>query len=91
MLVSRQFVVRAGAVCALSAAAVAAALYLTGTQLDIASLRERVAASTTAPSVPQATSPVPVSVGSSRSETVKIYLTGIGTPNRTLVPHFRTA
>ncbi len=79
MLVSRQFVVRAGAVCALSAAAGVAALYLTGMQLDIASLRERMAASTTVPSVPPATPAVPVSVGTSRSETVKIYLTGIGT------------
>jgi multidrug efflux system membrane fusion protein len=79
MLPSRQFVVRAGAVCALSVAAVGGTLYLTGTQLDIASLRERVVATTTVAPLPPANPPVPVSTGTSRTENVNIYLTGIGT------------
>lgn len=78
MIPSRHFMVRAGAVCAVSVAAVGAALYLTGTQLDIASLRDRVAATTAAP-LPPVVPPVPVSIGTSRSEDVPIYLTGIGT------------
>lgn len=78
MLLSRQFVVRAGAVCALSALVVGTTLYLTGTRLDTATLRERLT-TTAAVTPPSANVPVPVSVGVSRSEPVKIYLTGIGT------------
>src|SRR5579863_9410069 len=78
MLMSRQFVVRAGVVCALTVAAGGATLYLTGTQVDIAGWSERVGVAATAP-LPPAIPPVPISVGTSRSEAVKIYLTGIGT------------
>jgi membrane fusion protein, multidrug efflux system len=79
MFLSRQFVVRAGVVCAVSTLAVGAALYLTNTGLDISGLRDRVAASVAAvPAIP-VTTPVPVSIGTSRTEPVKIYLTGIGT------------
>jgi len=78
MTFSRQFVVRAGVVCAVSALAAGTALYLAGGKLDVAALRERVVA-TTAAVPPPVTSPVPVSVGISRTERVKIYLTGIGT------------
>ena len=79
MLRSRQFVVRAGVVCAVSALAAGAALYLTDAKLDIAGLRERVVATTASPAAPPANAPVPVSIGVSRTEPVKIYLTGIGT------------
>ena len=79
MLRSRQFVVRAGVVCAVSALAAGAALYLTDARLDIAGLRERVVATTASPAAPPANAPVPVSIGVSRTEPVKIYLTGVGT------------
>ena len=78
MIVSRQFVVRAGLACALSALAVGTALYLADAKIDGAALRDRITATTGAPP-PPVNPPVPVSVGLSRSEPVKIYLTGIGT------------
>ena len=78
MIVSRQFVVRAGLACALSALAVGTALYLADAKIDVAALRDRITATTGAPP-PPVNPPVPVSVGLSRSEPVKIYLTGIGT------------
>jgi multidrug efflux pump subunit AcrA (membrane-fusion protein) len=78
MFPSRQLVVRVGVVCGLSVLAAGAALYLTNTKLDIATLRERVAAGTSPPP-PPAVTPVPVSIAFSRSEPVKIYPTGIGT------------
>ena len=77
MILSRQFVVRAGVVGALSALAAGTALYLTDAKLDVANLRDRVVATAAVP--PAAIAPVPVSIGLSRSEPVKIYLTGIGT------------
>ncbi len=75
MILSRQVVVRAVVVCALAAGT---ALYLTDVKVDIAGLRNRVAATTAVPT-PPVNPPVPVSIGLSRSEPVKIYLTGIGT------------
>jgi len=78
MILSRQFIVRAGVVGAVSALAAGTALYLTDTKVDVASLRERMVA-TAAMVPPPVNPPVPVSVGFSRSEPVKIYLTGIGT------------
>ena len=78
MILSRQFIVRAGVVGAVSALAAGTALYLTDTKVDVASLRERMVA-TAAVVPPPVNPPVPVSVGFSRSEPVKIYLTGIGT------------
>jgi multidrug efflux system membrane fusion protein len=77
MILSRQFVVRAGVVGAVSALAAGTALYLTDAKLNVASLRDRVLTTTAVP-LP-ANAPVPVSIGLSRSEPVKIYLTGIGT------------
>jgi multidrug efflux system membrane fusion protein len=78
MILSRQFVVWAGVAGALSALAVGATLYLTDAKIDLAGLRDRVAASTPA-SPPPANPPVPVSIDVSRAEPAKIYLTGIGT------------
>lgn len=78
MLLSRQFVFRAGLVCALSVVAGGAVLYVAGAPLDISGLRDRVGFATPAP-LPPTVPPVPVSVGVSRSEVVKVYLTGIGT------------
>ncbi len=78
MILSRQFVVRAGVVGAVSALAAGMALYLMNAGLEPAGLRDRVAAGATAPP-PPANPPVPVSVAFSRTEPVKIYLTGIGT------------
>jgi multidrug efflux system membrane fusion protein len=75
MILSRQAIVRAVVVCALAAGT---ALYLTDVKVDIAGLRNRVTA-TTAVAPPPVNPPVPVSIGLSRSEPVKIYLTGIGT------------
>ena len=78
MILSRQFVLRAGAVGAVSALAAGTAVYLANAGIDVAGLRDRVIATTAVPP-PPANAPVPVSVGLSRSEPVKIYLTGIGT------------
>ncbi|MEJ0015091.1 MAG: efflux RND transporter periplasmic adaptor subunit [Acetobacteraceae bacterium] len=78
MLPSRQFAVRLGVVCALSALAAGSALYLAGARVDVAALRERITAAT-APVPPPPAAPVPVSIATSRTEPVKIYLTGIGT------------
>jgi multidrug efflux system membrane fusion protein len=77
MFLSRQFVVRAGIACAVSVLAVGAALYLSDAKLDITGLRDQVAATTASP--PPVGAPVPISIGISRIEPVKIYLTGIGT------------
>jgi multidrug efflux system membrane fusion protein len=79
MFLSRQRVVLIGVVCGVSALAVGGALYLTDTRPDLAAIRDRVAATTAPPPPPAAPLAVPVSVGVSRSEPVKIYLTGIGT------------
>lgn len=78
MIPSRQLVVRVGVACAVSVLAVGAALYLTDARMDLTALRERVMASAP-PLPPPAATPIPVSIGVSRSEPVKIYLTGIGT------------
>jgi multidrug efflux system membrane fusion protein len=78
MIVSRQFVVRAGVIGALSALVAGMALYLTDARVDIAGLRDHLAATAALPP-PPGEEPVPVSVGLSRMEPVKIYLTGIGT------------
>jgi membrane fusion protein, multidrug efflux system len=77
MILSRQLVVRAGVVGAVSALAAGMALYLTNIGIDMGGLRDR--ATTAAATSPLGGPPVPVSVGLSRSEPVKIYLTGIGT------------
>ena len=61
MILSRQFVVRAGVVGALSALVAWTALYLTDAKLDVANLRDRVVATTAVP--PPAITPVPVSMG----------------------------
>ncbi len=78
MILSRQFVVRAGVVGAVSALAAGSALYLADAKIDVAGLRDRVATTTATPP-PPVNAPVPVSIGLSRAEPVKIYLTGIGT------------
>ena len=77
MFLSRHLLVRVGIACALSALAAGAALYLSNVT-DFARLRERVVATATSPP-PPAVPPVPVSIALSRTEPVKIYLTGIGT------------
>ena len=78
MILSRQFVVRAGVVGAVSALAAGMALYLSNTGIDVAALRDRLAIGATTP-VPPPNPPVPVTIALSRVEPVKIYLTGIGT------------
>jgi multidrug efflux system membrane fusion protein len=77
MILSRQFVVRAGVVGAVSVLAAGVALYLTNASVDVHGLRARIAAAPGQP--PSSSPPVPVSVAMSRIEPVKIYLTGIGT------------
>jgi multidrug efflux system membrane fusion protein len=78
MIVSWQLVVRAGVVGAVSALAAGGALYLTNAGIDVAGLRNLLRAQSAAPA-PSANPPVPVTIALSRTEPVKIYLTGIGT------------
>ena len=78
MILSRQFVVRAGVIGALSALVAGMAFYLTDARVDIAGLRDRAGATSALPP-PSSEERVPVSVGLARTEPVKIYLTGIGT------------
>ncbi len=80
MFLSRHVLVRAGVVFGLSGLVAGGVLYLTDIRPDLATLRDRITASTTAPPPPPiVAAPVPVTIGLSRAEPVKIYLTGIGT------------